>query len=86
MSKIIVPRQEIVELAWNQSLPNPLGKGEYVIIHDDQSNIDNPEKYIRVKHGKGAVSIFDRAHFMSLKVWQVKRKVAEKKSVDAAMN
>lgn len=61
--KKIVERNEA-----NKYLPNPLVAGERVIVHPDQSGIDE-ERYVRLKRpclGKSA-SVFNWNHFIVLK-------------------
>lgn len=66
MSKILLVRKQVAEADWNKHLPNPLKKGEKVIVDTDQEGVT--KGYVRVRHAKNsATSVFNKIHFTDLK-------------------
>lgn len=64
LPKIIVVKKELTHMGWNQHLPVPLVADEKVIVVSDQTGVQ--KGYVKVKHGKSAVSTFSRHHFLTL--------------------
>lgn len=65
MDKILVVKKEAAEKQWMKSMPDPLKENQKVVVSNDQADV--VDGYVRVKHGKGSVSVFDRRHFKTLK-------------------
>lgn len=59
--------QSIASCTWNNHLPVPLAADEVVYVHPDQTNISNSEKYVRVIHGGGFVSVFSHVTLDGMK-------------------
>jgi len=66
--KIITPSEKVLKSNWNNHLPQPLTKGEKVIVKKKQKLLH--KGYIRVKHGKigeKMTSVFNLNDFVTLK-------------------
>lgn len=64
MSKLLVVKDIVKDLGWMRFLPDPLAPKQKVVAHSDQEGVS--PNYIRVKHGKGSVSVFNRSYFLTL--------------------
>lgn len=67
MTKLLIVKSEVSQLGWMKHMPQPLRPAQKVVLHADQVHIDgtpiDPQKYVRIKHGNGAVSIFNVSYF-----------------------
>lgn len=64
MSKILVVKSEVANKAWMLSMPEPLKANQKVVVHNNQDDV--MYGFVRVKHGKGCVSVWSKDHFKQL--------------------
>ena len=63
MGKLLIVKDMVTSLTWMKHLPNPLVPKQKVVVANNQEDVE--PNYIRVKHGNGAVSVFNKLYFSS---------------------
>ena len=64
--RVLLPNKQITQAEWNKHLPDPLLKGQKVIVVKDQHEESLEKGYVRVKRKTG-VSTFNICHFTTIK-------------------
>lgn len=67
MSKLLIVRKSVERIEWMKHMPDPLIPNQKVVVHSEQVHVDGTPidntKYVRIKHGKGSVSVFNISMF-----------------------
>jgi hypothetical protein len=73
----LIPKDEVVRMAWNQALPTPLKLGESVEVVEDIN-----EDFVKVEHKENKFkAVFNKLHFYSEEEYKkfLEQKEAKKK-------